>query len=140
VPERPITTSLYERTLKRKRWFESAEAMYRSLENRPPFSTWRRDILRDYCEHATRPVRDGGVELKCPPEIEAAFYTRACEFLGLSTILEISSQLLLILGERSASTAMKIADKLAAQLVNCRVVKVPFSADGTSGNSRAVGA
>ena len=72
--------SLYERTRKRKRWFESAEAMFRNLEHKPPFNTWRRDMLRDYCEYGTRPAPQGGVELKCPPEIEAEFYSRAREF------------------------------------------------------------
>jgi pimeloyl-ACP methyl ester carboxylesterase len=66
--------SLPERTLKRKRWFESAEAMFRNLEHKPPFTTWRRDMLREYCEYGTRPAPDGGVELKCPPEIEAEYY------------------------------------------------------------------
>jgi len=120
-----VQNSLYERTLKRKRWFESAEAMFRNLEHKPPFKTWRRDMLRDYCEYGTRPAPEGGVELKCPPEIEAEFYSLAREFPGLAMILESSSPSLLILGEKSDSTAIKIADKIATQLANGTVVTVP---------------
>jgi pimeloyl-ACP methyl ester carboxylesterase len=120
-----VKDSLYERTLKRKRWFESAEAMFRNLEHKPPFAVWRSDMLRDYCEYGTRPAHDGGVELKCPPEIEADFYSRAQEFPGLSIILESPAPSLLILGEKSDSTAIKIADKIVAQLANGTLVTVP---------------
>ena len=120
-----VQNSLYERTLKRKRWFESADAMFRNLEHKPPFKTWRRDMLRDYCEYGTRPAPQGGVELKCPPEIEADFYSRAREFPGLTRILESRSPLLLMFGEKSDSTGIKIADKIAAQMVNGRVVTIP---------------
>jgi pimeloyl-ACP methyl ester carboxylesterase len=120
-----VQNSLYERTVKRKRWFESAEAMFRNLERKPPFAVWRRDMLRDYCEHGTRSAPDGGVELKCLPEIEADFYSRAREFPGLSIILESPSPSLLILGEESDSTAIRIAAKITAQLANGTLVTVP---------------
>ena len=99
--------------------------MFRNLEYKPPFKTWRRDMLRDYCEYGTRPAPQGGVELKCPPEIEADFYSRAREFPGLTRILESRSPLLLMFGEKSDSTGIKIADKIAAQMVNGRVVTIP---------------
>jgi pimeloyl-ACP methyl ester carboxylesterase len=124
VPE-SAQDSLYERTRKRKRWFESAEAMFRSLERKPPFNTWRRDMLRDYCEYGTRLAPQGGVELKCPPEIEADFYSRAREFPGLTLMLKSRSPLLLMFGEKSDSTGVKIEDKIAAQLVNGTVVTIP---------------
>ena len=40
---------------------------------RPPFDTWDRAVLRDYCEYGLLPDGDGYV-LACPPEIEAAIY------------------------------------------------------------------
>jgi pimeloyl-ACP methyl ester carboxylesterase len=117
-------SSLYARTLKRKRWFESTEAMFRNLENKPPFDNWRRDMLRDYCEYGTRPAAGGGVELKCPPEIEAEFYARSREYAGLPLILKSRSPLLVIFGEKSDSPGNAIPDKIAAQLENGRVVTV----------------
>ena len=133
VPE-SAQDSLYERTRKRKRWFESAEAMYRNLERKPPFNTWRRDMLHDYCDFGTRPVPQGGVELKCPPEIEAEFYARAREFPGMALMLKSRSPLLVMLGEKSDATGIKIADKIAAQLVNIDEAmysrRDPLHADG----------
>jgi pimeloyl-ACP methyl ester carboxylesterase len=117
--------SLEERTRKRKRSFESAEAMFRNLERKPPFNTWRHDMLHDYCEFGTQPAPQGGVELKCPPEIEADFYSRAREFPGLALMLKSRSPLLLMFGEKSDATGVKIADKIAAQLVNGSVVVIP---------------
>jgi pimeloyl-ACP methyl ester carboxylesterase len=124
VPE-SAQDSLYERTRKRKRWFESADAMFRNLARKPPFNTWRRDMLHDYCEFGTRPAPQGGVELKCRPEIEAEFYSHAREFPGLALMLKSRSPLLLMFGEKSDSTGIKIADKIAAQLVNGTVVTIP---------------
>ena len=124
VPD-AMQDSLFERTRKRKRWFESAEAMFRNLEHKPPFATWRRDMLRDYCDYGTRAAAQGGVELKCLPEIEAEFYSRARQFPGLTLMLESRSPLLLIFGEKSDSTGIKIANKIAARLINGTVVTVP---------------
>jgi pimeloyl-ACP methyl ester carboxylesterase len=124
VPE-SAQDSLYERTRKRKRWFESGEAMFRNLERKPPFNTWRRDMLHDYCELGTRPAPQGGVELKCLPEVEAEFYSRAREFPGLALMLNSRSPLLVMLGEKSDATGIKIAAKIAAQLVNGTVVTIP---------------
>jgi pimeloyl-ACP methyl ester carboxylesterase len=65
------------------------------------------------------------VELKCPPEIEAEFYARAREFPGMALMLKSRSPLLVMLGEKSDATGIKIADKIAAQLVNGAVVTIP---------------
>lgn len=117
--------SLYERTTKRKRWFKSADAMMQALGHKPPFVTWRRDMLRDYCEYGTRPAAGGGVELKCPPEIEAEFYARSRQYSSLPLILKSRSPLLIIFGEKSDSISDTVSDKIAAELDNGRLVKVP---------------
>ena len=117
-------SDLYSRTIKRKRWFESAEAMFGKFENKPPYDTWRREMLREYCEHATRPAPDGGVELKCPPEVEAEYYARSRQYDGLSLILNSRVPLLLMFGPQSESVGIAIADKIAAKLKHGRVVTV----------------
>jgi lipase len=60
---------------RRVRW-KSAEEMYQRFCVRPPFSMWKQDILRDYCEYGLLPDGDEFV-LACPPEIEAAIYERS---------------------------------------------------------------
>ncbi len=120
-------TLLYERTLKRRRWFESAEAMSNNFEKKPPYDTWRRDMLREYCEAGTRPAFGGGVELKCTPEIEAEYYARSREHAGLPLILGSRSPLLVMFGDRSDSLGSLISARISGQLKNGRVITVEGS-------------
>src|SRR5260370_38882775 len=99
--------------------------MFRNLVHKPPFNTWRRDMLRDYCEFGTRPAPQGGVELKCLPEIEAEFYSRAREFPGLALMLKSRSPLLVMLGENTDSSGITIAAKIATQLVIGTLATLP---------------
>jgi pimeloyl-ACP methyl ester carboxylesterase len=57
---------------RRSRW-KSAEEMYQRFSARPPFSAWKPEILRDYCEYGLLPDGDEFV-LACPPQIEASIY------------------------------------------------------------------
>jgi pimeloyl-ACP methyl ester carboxylesterase len=48
--------------------------MLDAYRTRPPFNTWREDIVRLYAEEGTSLLDGGRAELKCPPEYEARFY------------------------------------------------------------------
>ena len=113
-----------ERTLKRRRIFDSVDAMYSNFENKPPYNTWRKDILRDYCEFGTRLTSDGNRELKCAPEVEAKFYETACDFDGLGRILRCNAPLLVMFGARGDSLGASLSGKVAEQLKNGRVIDV----------------
>jgi lipase len=58
---------------KRRNQWTSSQEMFERFENRPPFDSWDRQVLRDYCDHALQPGPDGYV-LACPPAIEASIY------------------------------------------------------------------
>ena len=58
---------------KRRNQWASAQEMFERFENRSPFDSWDRQVLRDYCEYGLMPAGEGFV-LACPPEIEAAIY------------------------------------------------------------------
>src|SRR5258708_170635 len=62
-PELGWRNPFYERTLKRKRVFDSVEAMFANFDRKPPYDSWRKDTLRDYCEFGTRTNADGKREL-----------------------------------------------------------------------------
>jgi pimeloyl-ACP methyl ester carboxylesterase len=65
-------------TAKRRNRWTSPEQMFERFKDRPPFSTWDRDVLRDYCEYGLLPDPSGeGFMLACPPEFEAAVYMAA---------------------------------------------------------------
>jgi lipase len=58
---------------KRRNQWTSAEEMFQRFEHRPPFASWERQVLRDYCDYALQTNGDGFV-LACAPEIEASIY------------------------------------------------------------------
>jgi len=57
---------------RRNRWSSPGE-MFDRFENRPPFDSWDRAVLRDYCEYGLLPDGDGFV-LACAPAVEAEIY------------------------------------------------------------------
>ncbi len=57
---------------RRNRWISPRE-MFDRFEDRPPFATWDRAVLHDYCEYGLLPEGDTFV-LACPPAIEASIY------------------------------------------------------------------
>jgi pimeloyl-ACP methyl ester carboxylesterase len=123
-PELGWRNPFIERTLKRKRVFDSVEAMFQNFHNKFPYATWRKEILRDYCEYGTRENSEGKRELKCRPEIEARFYETSREFDGLGHILRCEVPLLVLFGQRGDSPGAMLSDKVAAGLKHGRVVNV----------------
>ncbi len=60
---------------RRRNAWESAEQMIAHFANREPYSKWRPDVLADYCQYGLVPVQGGeGLELGCPPVLEASAY------------------------------------------------------------------
>lgn len=110
--ERP--SDLRERTLKRRRSFDSVEAMLGNFARKPPYHTWRRDILRDYCEYGARRDAEERRVLKCPPEIEAQIYATARDFDGLGHILRSAAPTLVMFGRDSDSPGILAAERLRA--------------------------
>lgn len=63
---------------RRRNEWGSPEEMFDRFKDRPPFSGWDPEVLRDYCEYGLLPNPAGeGYVLACPPEIEAATYAGA---------------------------------------------------------------
>ena len=125
APELGWRNPFIERTLKRRRMFESVEAMYSNFENKPPYNTWRKDILLDYCEFGTRATPDGKRELKCAPEVEAKLYETAAAFDGLNRMLRCKIPLLIMFGARIDSLGAALSAKVASMLKTARVIDVP---------------
>lgn len=125
APELGWRNPFIERTLKRKRVFDSVDAMFQNFDRKPPYNTWRKDMLRAYCEYGTRPDAEGKRELKCAPEIEARFYETSRDFDGLGRILRAEAPLLVLFGVKSDSLGITLSDRIAERLRHGRVVNVP---------------
>lgn len=63
-------------TLRRKNQWNSVEEMIERFRNRPPFASWKPQVLRDYCEFGLLPG-DHGLVLACPPPVEASIYAES---------------------------------------------------------------
>jgi len=63
-------------TQRRNRW-ASWQEMYAAFESRFPYSVWLKRVLEDYCRHGLMPAPDGGLQLACPPIVEASVYMRS---------------------------------------------------------------
>ena len=124
APEMEWRNPFIERTLKRRRIFESVDAMFQNFDRKPPYDTWRKDMLRDYCEYGSRASADGRRELKCTPEIEARYYQTSRDFDGLGRILSAEVPLLILFGEMADSLAASLSGSIAAKLRKGRVVTV----------------
>ncbi len=62
-------------TAKRKRHFESPEAMIERFRDRTPYRVFSAEALDAYCRYGLLPRAAGdGYELACPPETEASIY------------------------------------------------------------------
>jgi pimeloyl-ACP methyl ester carboxylesterase len=98
-PGAPRPNDMAERTRKRRAVFGSADEMFDSFRNRPPFDTWTHECLDLYCREGTRPV-EGGIELKCPPGLEAQFYESVSESDVSARFSQVEIPVRVLWGER----------------------------------------
>ncbi len=104
-----------QRARKRRMVWENRTSMFLSYRNRPPFKTWREDVLWAYIEEGTILRHDGHGELKCPGAIEAQIYEMAPKLDGFGMLSQIDIPVLLLRGaasdtfpEASAATALAL--------------------------------
>ena len=116
---------LRERTLKRRRTFDSVAAAYDNFVRKPPYDTWQPEILRAYCEYGTRANPDGSRTLKCPPEIEAQIYATGRDFDGLEFVMRCGAPLLVMFGEGTNSPGIELAAQIADANPRRKVTIVP---------------
>lgn len=60
---------------RRRNEWASADEMFERFASRPPYDSWDRAVLRDYCDFGLLPNPSGeGFVLACPPEVEGNIY------------------------------------------------------------------
>jgi lipase len=116
---------------RRARW-KSVEEMVERFSLRSPFSTWKPEILHDYCEFGLLPDSDEFV-LACPPEIEATIYERsnwpAADISNELSTIHIDTTILrsgkLMTREKFDLSASATDPNLASRMPNARDVYLP---------------
>ncbi len=118
---------------RRVRW-KSVGEMFDRFSLRAPFSTWKPEILRDYCEYGLLPDGDEFV-LACPPEIEASIYERSnwpdadisAEIPTIQTVTTVMRSAKLMSREKFDLSASATDPDLASRMPNARDVYLPES-------------
>jgi pimeloyl-ACP methyl ester carboxylesterase len=110
--------------LKRRTVWPSRGALLKSYRSRPPFKTWREDVLRLYVQHGTYLRDDGQVELKCLAPIEAQMYAGATPFQAFELLPDVGCPTLVVRGEHSDSHLPFVAQAIADQMADARVATI----------------
>jgi pimeloyl-ACP methyl ester carboxylesterase len=116
-----LENQLAHRAQKRRMVWESRNSMFHSYRTRPPFNTWREDVLWAYIEEGTALRPDGHIELKCPGAIEAQIYEHAPKLDGFAVLPRVDIPILLIRGESSAAFPEASATRALSLLPHCRL-------------------
>ncbi len=116
---------------RRRNEWASPDEMFDSFKDRPPFSQWDPEVLRDYCDYGLMPAPGGdGFVLACPPEIEAATYAGSSGSDIYDEIATITAPVRVIRarepeGERQGFGTSPTAPDLASHFPNAEDVYLP---------------
>jgi pimeloyl-ACP methyl ester carboxylesterase len=119
-------------TAKRRNEWESPDEMYERFKDRPPFSAFQPQVLRDYVDYGLLPNPNGdGYILACSPDYEAVTYSYSTDaniYPEIATI-QIPVTILRAGGQVDSSisdmVASPTASDLAAQFPNGVDVPLP---------------
>jgi pimeloyl-ACP methyl ester carboxylesterase len=115
--------ALAERARKRRAVYPSRAAARESLSGRFPYSGFAPECLEAWLEGGLGPHPDG-VALRCAPDREAWAYEGAAALDLWPWAARVRAPVALLLAEHSAVPA-RLADRLAAAVRRCEVVRLP---------------
>ena len=99
APPEDRRNDLAEAARKRRMVWSNAGEIVEAYRTRPVFERWQSDVLRLYAEHGTFRREDGQIELKCPGEVEAAFFDHSRSLDTWDRLPDIRCPTLVMWGE-----------------------------------------
>jgi pimeloyl-ACP methyl ester carboxylesterase len=105
---------------RRRSVWDSPGQMVERLQQGSPLSAWRNDFLRAYVEGGTA-AGEGGVELKCSPEVEAQVYEMGMRQDGWERLGDLGLPVLFAVGEDSPMWAGGRAEQATAGMSDVEV-------------------
>jgi pimeloyl-ACP methyl ester carboxylesterase len=97
----------------RKHRFDAVQAMFERFADRPPYSVFDPQALRDYCQHGLRPADDGvGFQLTCVPAFEGKVYPLARQDPGIYASIRALRIPVLVVRARPQDPAVRPWDPL----------------------------
>jgi lipase len=125
VPNEDRRMDLAEVARKRRMVWSSAGEIVEAYRARPAFERWRPDILHLYAEHGTFRREDGQLELKCPGEVEAAFFDNSRSLDTWDRLPDINCPTLLIWGELTHGPFPALMARAAERIPNAKTATIP---------------
>jgi lipase len=116
---------LAEGARKRRMVWSSADEIVEAYCTRPVFERWRPDVLHLYAEQGTFRREDGQIELKCPGEVEAAFFDNSRSLDTWHRLPEISCPTLVMWGELTGEPFPPLMRGIAERVPNARTAIIP---------------
>lgn len=125
---------------RRRHRFRSFDEAFDNFRDKPPLSLMTPATLRSYVDHGFAPTRDDGqpaVELRCPPELEAAIFVTGVDNGIWELLPEIATPTVVIGGHVDEGQPSSHTAAIAERLPNGRYVLLdhqthfgPFSHPG----------
>ncbi len=118
---------LVKKAQKRRRQFESRQAIIDSYRGRGGFKTWMcGGCLEGYVEGGTRDLPDGSVELTCDPKWESATFSQMSEW-GWRALMKTVIPVTILYGAQSDTFLSKTAKATRQLAPRIRLISVPDS-------------
>jgi pimeloyl-ACP methyl ester carboxylesterase len=115
---------LAEGARRRRAVFTSRDEAFANFASKPPLNVFVADALRAYVDHGLADRPEGGVALKCRPEVEAAVYEGAPAHPGWARLAEVRCPATVLTGEHS-DVGGELSRLQAERLPGGRVQVVP---------------
>ncbi len=128
VPPPPYRVSEHRLSVlarKRKRRFESREAVRANFQSKPPFDHWLPASLEGYLTGGFRELDDGSVEPACHPEFEAIVFEAADAHGLFEQLHRTGAPVDLIFAEAFDTLPREWVDRLVETLPASRLIVVP---------------
>jgi pimeloyl-ACP methyl ester carboxylesterase len=116
---------LAEGARRRRATFGSRDEAFANFSAKPPLSVFVPGALRAYVDHGLADLPEGGVALKCRPEVEAATYEGATAHGGWDRLPEVRCPVTVLTGETTDAVGGELARLQAGRLPEGRVEVVP---------------
>jgi pimeloyl-ACP methyl ester carboxylesterase len=116
VDEHPFAAKAIRRT---NFWRDRDDAM-NYLRSRTLFQGWDEEMLELYVRHSMTERRDGGLQLACSPQREAALFMGGRQIDPWPLLAKISCPVLIVEGGKSENRGIIDIDQIQSLIPNCK--------------------
>lgn len=125
VPPEDRRNELAEGARMRRLVWSSVDEIVDAYRDRPVFERWRPEVLRLYAEHGTFRREDGRRELKCPGEVEAAFFDNSRSLDTWGRLPDICCPTLVMWGELTGAPFPPLMRSIAECIADSHTATIP---------------